>query len=243
MDRALPILCENCGYDIDSLVARLGAEPGLKCPECSKAIAASLPERRTGTPWQVRPGLRSWWRTNKATLNRPRRHERTLVSLPIRAASLMLFNCVSAALLTTVAIKATGAALSRGWEWRPTVMDAVGTAKILASILALIIAHVPVLWLIGRGRQYPRAWARAWTIVGHASAAALLMPVLAVPFIALSRMPRGHYWGFESPTAQLVWDVAGAVFSFAALVGPLVMFELATWSGFRAMRFANPPRP
>jgi hypothetical protein len=55
------LLCERCGYIIE------GLPTDLPCPECSRPIALSLPERRTGTPWQQRRTARTlvhtWWRT------------------------------------------------------------------------------------------------------------------------------------------------------------------------------------
>jgi predicted RNA-binding Zn-ribbon protein involved in translation (DUF1610 family) len=55
------LLCERCGYIIEDL------DHSLPCPECGKPINESLPERRVGTPWQQKPGLKSllqtWWVT------------------------------------------------------------------------------------------------------------------------------------------------------------------------------------
>jgi len=61
------LLCERCGYVIEGL-PRDGA-----CPECGRPIEDSLPERRTGTPWQ-RDGLtlRAIASTWLMTLSRPR---------------------------------------------------------------------------------------------------------------------------------------------------------------------------
>ncbi len=50
-DAALPIpsevLCESCGYRL------AGLPPTTNCPECGTPAASSLPERRTGSPWQL----------------------------------------------------------------------------------------------------------------------------------------------------------------------------------------------
>lgn len=55
------LLCERCGYIIE------GLPNDNPCPECNRPIALSLPERRTGTPWQQRNAARTlvqtWWRT------------------------------------------------------------------------------------------------------------------------------------------------------------------------------------
>ena len=55
------LLCERCGYIIE------GLPTDNPCPECNRPIALSLPERRTGTPWQQRRSVRTlvqtWWRT------------------------------------------------------------------------------------------------------------------------------------------------------------------------------------
>lgn len=59
-------LCERCGYVIEGLPIENA------CPECSRPIHLSLPERRSGTPWQNRRSLRTllqtWWRTARHPL-------------------------------------------------------------------------------------------------------------------------------------------------------------------------------
>lgn len=64
---AFTLLCERCGYVVEGLATE-GA-----CPECGRPIAESLPERRVGTPWQQRRGMRSFVRTGLLTIVRPRR--------------------------------------------------------------------------------------------------------------------------------------------------------------------------
>ncbi len=59
------LLCERCGYVIEGLPHE-GA-----CPECGKAIAESLPERRVGTPWQRGPSMVSLFATAWFTVRHP----------------------------------------------------------------------------------------------------------------------------------------------------------------------------
>lgn len=65
------LLCERCGYVIQGLPA------GGNCPECGYEIASSMPHKRIGTPWQIKPSpgslLKTWWMTLRspgATLDR-----------------------------------------------------------------------------------------------------------------------------------------------------------------------------
>lgn len=51
------LLCERCGYSLEGLPC------GGACPECGRAIAESLPQRRLGSPWQQHPGVAGWLKT------------------------------------------------------------------------------------------------------------------------------------------------------------------------------------
>ncbi|MFI4896500.1 MAG: hypothetical protein ACIARR_01600 [Phycisphaerales bacterium JB059] len=61
------LLCERCGYVIE------GLDTGGACPECGKAIAESLPERRVGTAWQAGRSPSSLVRTWARSVRQPRR--------------------------------------------------------------------------------------------------------------------------------------------------------------------------
>lgn len=61
------LLCERCGYVIE------GLDPEGACPECGKAIAESLPERREGTAWQAGRSPVSLLRTWGRSVRQPRR--------------------------------------------------------------------------------------------------------------------------------------------------------------------------
>ena len=81
---AAAILCEQCGYELTQLVGAVAGkgEGGAPCPECGKLVRESVPEQRTGSPWQqaaVKGGVRgvlnkggAWLRTMVAVITRPK---------------------------------------------------------------------------------------------------------------------------------------------------------------------------
>jgi hypothetical protein len=93
VDAGPPILCESCGYDLDSL------DSSGACPECGTPIADSLPSHRPGSPWQQSRGLNGWWRTAKLSLFHPRRLFSEIRMERPRSQRLYYFNCTLATLI------------------------------------------------------------------------------------------------------------------------------------------------
>lgn len=233
------ILCENCGYDIGSLEGRLGADPHLKCPECAKPITASLPEHRTGSEWQRAPGalaaLRTIWRLARSPVRSwsgVRVDTRSSVNLML-GQCLLTAALVSATLVLRTAV-AFGGAPPMGsvgevvGETLSVVMYAVGLCWVgLLVLLAMCAIEAVGIRTFGARRGWRVSWPVAWTVVGHASGAWLLCPILLTLIWAPERlMPL---------EMQLMLGVA-------ALALPLLAFETLVYLGFRAMRFANAPR-
>src|SRR5262245_20624782 len=94
------MLCEGCGYDLK------GLGQDAVCPECARPVEQSQPQRRLGSPWQVRPGVASWLRTGVLSLFRPhtlfdriqieRRRSQPLFYLNLAIATLMLLSLTAA---------------------------------------------------------------------------------------------------------------------------------------------------
>ncbi len=240
MDRALPILCENCGYDVDSLVARLGAEPGLKCPECAKAIAESLPTNRPGTPWQRRKNALTYAATLQATTRHPVQVWRIAQSDPDTSILFGLLNTV----LTVIAWIAV--------VWRHVAPSdfRIGFGATIAQnqdaiafVLSCAMCALFALWLI---RVVTRFFIRAinrWNVsrqtlalvTDHTCLALLTGPVL---FVAADGF---RAWVGSAMTPP--FEIAVQSFRIASVVLPILLFAAWSASGARAMRFANPPRP
>ncbi len=234
LDPAL-ILCENCGYDVGSLEARLAQEPGLKCPECAKPIAESLPERRTGTPWQRAPGVRSLLATNLLALRRPLRIWR-VVSIDFPSSrNLLEWNLA----ITAVA---WGVALAFGV--RDHHYPGRGGA---AAVIAFVALNLLVLieWggvqLFARPRRWRTTGHVAWAIVAHASVGWLLGPMLAICAATVAMQFDYRGWG-ASVAPRHGYRSYLLLMLVVGIPAGLLAFESLVYLGFRAMRFANAPR-
>ncbi len=237
------ILCENCGYDIGSLEPRLGAEPGLKCPECAKPIAESLPERRTGSPWQIRASVLSWLMTGAAVLRHPIRVWRTVRPVRGRLALLSYLNLLVAAFAFGVLVRAEPhGARTDGLAWYIGVP--VTSGPILLALIVLSHIEWGGIQFFGRRHGWRTSGAVALAVVAHASVGWCIgMPIGALTWLLASAVGwRG--WGsvlvipYVGPSYRTYWDLSLSVAAVAALLA----FEALTYLGFRAMRFANHPR-
>lgn len=235
------ILCENCGYDVGSIEARLGADPSLNCPECARPIAESLPERRVGTAWQRRRSVANWARTLITVLRAPRRGWSGVRVAGGNGFQLAAATCAVASVLWTVVLFTGIELLLGGDDARFPTADAVLVHLSLSfSVFALSLGASAIEALGLRMLGWRRGWrvthAHSWTIVGHASVGWMLAaPCLALSLVAAYAVFRSN-WPDGWSTATLL------VLAIAAVLVPLLAFETLVYLGFRAMRFANAPR-
>jgi hypothetical protein len=238
------LLCERCGYNIETL------PPASNCSECGVAVAESHPERRNGSFWQQKPGAASWFRTGLATLRHPAAVFRS-VRLDVRSGvPLLAVNVLAAAIIVVapwsgILIDDPIRAVRAGQTW-----SLVRTAAVVIPLQVLCVAAVLALLTIVEwaGIQFfaRRKGARlcrlaAWQVVAHASygwivAAACVMAALTC-WRVLYLFPF-----FPRVVAALGDWAAPAIPGVGALAG-LLVFEMLVYVGVYQCRFANRPRP
>ena len=141
---AYTLLCERCGYIVDGL-----PEDG-PCPECGCEIAMSLPQRRTGTPWQNRRGLRPVMATGWLVVTQPRRTlDRMRVQTPRLAPVLALaafpIGCLLGAALLLLFERERPLAGGGSVAWSPgSLIGALMLVLVIGVVLTPMVASV--LW-------------------------------------------------------------------------------------------------
>ncbi|MCA9280960.1 MAG: hypothetical protein H6812_06025 [Phycisphaeraceae bacterium] len=223
------LLCEHCGYDLAGLTRN------DNCPECGKPIAESLPENRTGTPWQRRVHW-DWLKTAWFVVRHPYTMWRTVQHDDNRAGELIGANALFAA----------GSILPAAWvvlvlkhyvmEGREGVYDFVRSDPRLVMWWVLItLVGTPVIYVLtatesfgiahfGRRRGWRTNKALARVITSHAS----IMWFAAAPLGAIGGLiPSDIRYFFPLP----MW--------IGFFLG-MLLFETWVYLGFRAMRYANP---
>lgn len=229
------LLCERCGYVIEGLPTA-GA-----CPECSKPIQESLPERRRGSVWQRAPKrnnlIRAWIDTSKSPL-------KTLDQIqPQRRAK----NLRDASFDTSATICTLGLALTlliTALQSKPTVSGdtlAVGTVMLLMTFLLWLIIYTALygltaveqrgLTLLAKRHGFRVDRTAAATICDHGSVGWVLSSigifVFGITLVILDTTSK-------RPMGFLAWSLVPA----AALPG-FLFFEVFAWLGLRRLKFAN----
>jgi len=244
------LLCGRCGYEVGPLDA------ARACPECGRAIALSLPERRTGTPWQRREAWGARLATAGLLATGPLRLFDRMRVQPVRHQPVLWAAAAPIALLTATALLRwleREKPLAGGGSVQWTTGSVAGSAALIA-VLAVVLTPVwrVVLGVLtrieGRGlvffsrRRGTRVTpALARTIVGHGTLAWLLVGAGALAALPLlwSGQAELALAGFRTPGLARPLAIAGGVL---ALLGFLA-FETTAWLGLRRCRYANPPRP
>lgn len=240
MTQPLPILCESCGYDATSLETLLPTNPNTPCPECGLRVQDSLPERRIGSPWQVRRSISSLYDTALRFATMPR-CAWSEVSIDSRANRSLLNRS-----LLLISIAWPGAyclpgginALLIHTDIR-LLFDAC-VLWLLGAAVALLILHTLCyieslgLRLFARCRNWRTDRHIALAIIAHASAGWWLGPILTLAFLLVVVSSAAMAGG---STDHLLVPVA--VLFFLQFLLPLLVFEILVYLGFRALRFAN----
>lgn len=221
------LLCERCGYRLDTL----DPAPGAPCPECGVPIANSLPQRRPGTRWQRRPGPVAWLATNWATLRRPWR--RWEVVRPAPTTGLLVINCAVVGALLALGLGAPS--LLDGYDGEILGVSAITVFATPFVLFSLSKIEGLGLRVLGARNRWRITKPVANAIVAHASIGWLLaIPALVAEIVYFHRIdsPGALAW-LSAP-----WWWEALVWAFAPLAG-LVGFEFLAWMGWRQMKFAN----
>ncbi len=231
-------LCERCGYDL----AGLTAEPA--CPECGKPVAESLPEHRTGTPWQRRPGVVSWFATARLVLGHPKAVWEQVQPEIRRSTMLLVVNLGLGATAATLGI------LIKGPTMKAASPAYAGLFFILAFDLLLLLTAIEALGISFFGKR--RRWrinryvaiaicahaSIGWAIAGAGVAAGwhLSQRINSNGLVRLIDRLSGARLLLSS------YDIA-VTLTFAlpaiGLITGLMVFETLVYFGMRRMRFAN----
>jgi hypothetical protein len=247
------LLCEGCGYVIE------GLPEGGRCPECGRAVRDSVPERRTGSPWQLAPGVHGWVHT-AAILGRAPGTFFDRVSVESeRSGALLSVNCALAtvALLPVAVTRVVGS-----WPTREPIRDMLSTVRpsspgavVFAGVTWFVVAAALawcglrfLSWIEKRGLlmfSKRRGWRTtpsvAAAVCGHASYGWLAAAILALGGWVFARTS-AWVWIVQRPWMQgTPGEIAWAPVIAGFFVGMLV-FETLVYVGFRRMRFANQPR-
>jgi hypothetical protein len=252
------LLCEFCGYAVEEL----GAEG--HCPECGRPIAASLPARRDGTPWQRRPSAVSWWRTVCLVLRRPIGVWAIMRIEPARAGLGRVNTWLAAGFIATVAIArlVREARLSRAgasppdaswWSQAVSALTlaawgALGFVALYGGALVGLSALTQVeAWgvrFFGKRRGWRVTPTVADAVCGHASVGWLIAATLWAA-CALAVDTGWARWAVAElnlprPRPSIWLRVLAPVSGF--MIG-LLIFEFLVYFGIRRNRFANRARP
>lgn len=237
------LLCERCGYVVEGLPTD-GA-----CPECGKAIAESLPERRASTPWQREPSVPNLLGTWVLALAAPRRLLDTLTVAGNQDTMLekMCAWCavVPVCLAAGVAVLVSGEPFVRDLPYVALVLTGgIGLFGLWGCVRALTAVERRGLVFIGRTRGFRTTPGVARAITAHGAVGwvvaglGLTLVILGPLTVMLTDQVHGHNRTPMSPPVAgltalgLFWMAFGFLF-----------FEVFAWLGLRRLKYANRVRP
>lgn len=236
------LLCEKCGYVIE------GLDTGGACPECGKAIAESLPERRAGTAWEHEQSLWTFALTSLTTVWRP-----------LHTLDEMRFAPLTPDLLATwynrIAIYGFGIVSFFVVLWSSIrVQEREGPDQSLKHLVifgTLVIATtivfralIPICtWIETRGlilfaarRDGRLTPVLARAITAHGSVGWVISGFgLALVVATTAKMETERH---GTSVDALLWGLG-----IALAIGGFLFFEVFAWLGLRRCRFANRVRP
>lgn len=233
------LLCKSCGYPLDDVLN----EPA--CPECGTPVSASLPERRTGSPWQRSPSFLTWWSTLLGLLRwrdlfdsiRVGRHDGDwLLRINLGLASLLLAAAFAEDRIDQVFLHARG---SLAGLLGALLILTPGAYAFLRGLTSIERAGLRYFGNKRGGRITP---AIARTVTAHASYGWVLAGLLAVvgAFIGHAWL-RPWYRGLDLPWLFVRPD-AHIAFGLVGFFAGLIVFETLSYVGAMRCRFANPAR-
>lgn len=248
------LLCEGCGYEIE------GLDHESACPECGRAVALSLPERRAGSPWQRENSRRAYIRTCVLVLGRPRSCWDELLIGRDDDLELLAWNVLlgSGAMVFGVGTMLGVFVLTEmSGVTDPGLGELAGLVLvIMTGVLLAMVGSVPLAFALfaltaiesagirtfGRVRNRRITRAVATTIVSHASIGWLVGGVLAGLGVwvgtGLSVWARETNWA----KYQLMF-LMPVVLPIAGMLVGMLLFETLTWLGVMRLKYANRQEP
>lgn len=253
------LLCERCGYVLEGLA------PSGNCPECGKPIAESLPERRVGTPWQQKPGVKSllvtWWMTLRHPL-------KTLDVMRVGYGRLRLLGWLT--IVVASFITAAGFVFPSVYIQDPLASYFDENARAdpywitLLTIPAFAIVPLVILpvltWIetrgliiIGRARRFRIDLSLARSITAHGCAGWLLLSILYFTLYNFGailiqlNMPKPiegqqdvmqYVHLFVNRAPQWVYWLDRGFWGTGVIIG-FLFFETFAYLGLRRCKFAN----
>ncbi|MEZ6243750.1 MAG: hypothetical protein R3B57_11995 [Phycisphaerales bacterium] len=231
------LLCERCGYVIE------GLEPSGNCPECGKAIAESLPERRVGTAWQRKPSVLSFYDLAMATLLHPlgtldaMRFSRTSGQLGATYAAIAAVGVAAGAFVASVN------SFARPFDRVGVVGLVVAGVVAIVSWAISVVALMFLTWVETRGLVFfaARRGGRvtpevARAITAHGSVGWVIAGIGAA--VALFPMSRVEAAGHGTALDASVWAIGVLL-----VIAGFLFFETFAWLGLRRLKYANRARP